>query len=67
MMLELLPSCNSGYLPFDGEASDSGLFCEDVASNTLDDGFGRGIVLQLLAIIFIVHIVPNAYEFSSIV
>lgn len=54
-------------LPLDSESCHSGLLCKHVAADLFDDRLRRRIGVQILVIVFVVHVVSNAYEFSSIV
>lgn len=54
-------------IPLDGEASHTGLFSEDIAANTLNDGLGWGLCRQLLGVVLIVDIVANTDELTAVV
>lgn len=66
-MSACLPRKTEEDLPFDGEASDSGLLGENIALDSLDDGLGGRVVVQFLAVVLVVDIVANAHEFATIV
>jgi hypothetical protein len=66
MLASLLANADSG-LPFDCEAGDSRLLCKYVATDTLDDGLSRRILVQLVAVVLVVDIVANAHELATIV
>ncbi len=54
-------------VPLDGEPCHARLLCQNVTANLLDDGLGRRIIDELLAVILVVDIVANAYELATIV
>jgi hypothetical protein len=54
-------------LPFDSKTGDTRLLRKDVASDALDDGLGGRIVVQLLAVVFVIDIVANTYKLAAIV
>lgn len=54
-------------LPFDSKSCDSGLLSKHIPPNLLNDWFGGGFGAQYLVIVFIVDVVTNAHELSSIV
>ena len=54
-------------LPLNGESSHSGLLGQDVSLHTLNDRLGGGLSVQLFGVIFVVDIVTDANEFTSIV
>jgi hypothetical protein len=54
-------------IPLDRESGNSGLLSEHVASDLLNDGFGRRVGIQDLIVVLIVDVVTHADEFSSIV
>lgn len=55
------------YSPLDSEAGHSGLLGENISSNTLDDGLGRRLGVELLRVVLIVDIVTNTDEFPFVV
>jgi hypothetical protein len=55
------------FLPLDRESGHSGLLSQDVALDALNDGFGRGLSVELLGIVFVVDIVSHSHELSTIV
>jgi len=55
------------FIPLDGKSGHARLLSENVATNLLNHRLGGGVVHQLLAIVFIVHIVTNADELAAIV
>ena len=54
-------------IPFDGESGHSRLLSKDVPVDSLDNWLRRGFRPKLLVVIFVVHIVSNANEFSTVV
>ena len=54
-------------VPFDSEACDSGLFSQNIPPDTIDVRLSRRFGVQLLRIIFIVHIVSHADKFTIVV
>ena len=54
-------------LPLNGESSHSGLLSQDVSLHALNDRLGGGLSVQLFGVIFVVDIVADANEFTSIV
>lgn len=53
--------------PFDSKPGDSWLFSEHIASNLLDDRLGRRVCVEFIGIVFVVHVVANANEFTAVV
>lgn len=54
-------------IPLDSEAGDSGLLCEDVAADLLDDGLGGRLVDQLLVGVLVADVVADADELAAVV
>lgn len=54
-------------VPFDSKAGDSRLLRKNIASNLLDDRLGRRVGVELIRVVFVIHVVANANEFTAIV
>ena len=54
-------------IPFDSEASNSRLFGKNIAIHSFNNRLRRWLVVELFAVVFIVHVVSDSYEFSSII
>lgn len=56
-----------GGLPFDSESRHSWFLGEDIPLDAFNDWLRRWLVVQLLAIVFIVDVVSDSYELAVIV
>lgn len=54
-------------LPLDSETGNSGLLCEDISTDLLEDRLGWWVGIELLRIVLIVDIVSDTNELSAIV
>jgi len=54
-------------VPLDSKTRDSGLLGEDIASDALNDWFGRWLVLHLFIVVLVVHIVAYSDKLAAIV
>ena len=55
------------HIPLDGEACNPGLLGQDVTADLLDDGLGRRVVNEVLALVLVVDVVANAHELAAVV
>ena len=62
LLLEL-----SLVFPLDLELSHSGLLNEDVASELVNHGLGRRVLIKLLLLVVVVHVVTNSEELLVVV
>lgn len=54
-------------IPLDGKSSNTGLLGEDVPHNSIGLNLFRRLVVELLRIVFVVHVITNTNEFTTII
>ena len=54
-------------MPFDCKPRYSGLFSENISPNTVHYGLCRRLCIKFLVVVFVVDIISDAYELSTII
>lgn len=54
-------------VPFNSETRDTRLLSKNIATNLLDDRLSRRVGVQFLRLVFVVHVISNAYKFATVI